>query len=209
MSLRDRLEQCSDEAELHAVMHDLWAFGSPNWTLDAARRFVRPALWNVLPRYFTSGGQLLPRFPDPLPGVAPTASEAPGLGADLSDPAGPREPHDEGETWAPAARRVRVSDVIAKFHVELAAMRAAVLERPPVAPPSAPGAMAPDEEPEEPSLLMVDTAEPFEEASEAAVEIEPEPDFTCVVCTKPQDGVPVLFQEKPLCLACAKEFGVR
>lgn len=59
MSFRVRLTQVVSSAQLHEVMRELQARGSPDWTLDAVRRLVPRPLWPELDPYFDADGRIL------------------------------------------------------------------------------------------------------------------------------------------------------
>ena len=67
MSFKERLQDVSSETELHNVMRELWAFGSPNWTLELVSRYAPPEFFYLFDRYFDEQGRLHDRFPDDLP----------------------------------------------------------------------------------------------------------------------------------------------
>jgi hypothetical protein len=44
VTVEERWQAVSSAREIHGVRYDLWAYGSPNWTLDAGVRFVPDGL---------------------------------------------------------------------------------------------------------------------------------------------------------------------
>lgn len=190
MSIKLRLEEAATESDLHVVMRDVWAYGSRNWTRDAAIRFVPPALWEALDRYFDVDGRVLSRFPEDAPtelaGAATAELEA-----------------GESELYSPAA--VSLSKLIASFHLELEAVR------------TAPANWAPLSESPEPTEVMVTLYTESVEAAEPdalatadrdlpqSEVLEPEPEdtrFLCPICETRTEQAALVFRGKAMCLSC-------
>jgi|GEM_PF-3655799 len=64
MSFKERMTELRTPEELHSVMRELVEHGSPNWTLETARKYVPLTLWDELDEYFDSDGRLRVRMDD-------------------------------------------------------------------------------------------------------------------------------------------------
>ena len=175
MSYKENLQRATTPAELHEVMHDIWAWGSPNWTYDAAAWYVSPHLHDALRRYFAASGVLATHLPE-----TPAPEEQAGA---------PPQPED-------TRRYASLSELIATFHHQLAEVRSAQ-DEPLFSTGVAAGevvCIAPDE-----------TSPPPPKASARAdsTHVRFQPGFDCLICDTWIHGAGVFYRGTEMCASCA------
>jgi hypothetical protein len=197
---KERLHAVSSEHELHVIMYDLWSYGSPNWTLDAAIRFVPDRYWGLLDRYFDRDGRLVAHFPPP-----PGQRESEPGDAEAALPA--ESDRRASTAWEPKPDGyVSVSELIATLHGRLALIRS----RPPsdtlrASEPTVVRAVTPAVATEAPISI---THEPETEPEPAEEGPEPTTLFHCEYCDQHLDVEPVQYRGVPMCPECMEKIRV-